>query len=282
MTRTLLSLLLVACGASSVEEAAPATIPAQEYSTVDEIEIPEGTRRPLPEVILLDAGQMPHEPLRYSYQLGQQEIVATVSTGFQTSEMTVDLPEMTMVFDKHVALVDSRGWARVEATLAHIQVTDGPGAEEMRGATQNMIGSQYWSIVCRRGFERARGGAMADQSGTVPSMVFPREPVGVGAQWQNRSQMANGATNVTTYTLRSVEGTRLNIDIQVEQSGDNITLNGTGGFAVQGTGSGQTMVDIQDGTTNGQAAITMNFTGPATIQSTARTTFRASARVPND
>lgn len=284
MTRSalFLTILTIACGAPSAEVASPVEAPSLQAHRQDELQIPEGTRRPLPEVTLLEPGDAPLLEQRYNYQVGSQQVVISVATSVESDGTIMSIPRMTLTLDNHITAVDSRGWARVEARMANVEVDGGPSSDRVRANVERLIGSESWSIMCRRGFERARGGATAGETHSAPAMVFPREPIGVGARWQNRSQMESGVVSIATYTLRSVEGSRLHIDIEFAQSGDNVVLNGATGFVVAGAGGGQTVLDTDNGELGSEASITSDFSGPATMRSEARTTIQATPVTPSD
>jgi hypothetical protein len=170
------------------------------------------------EVQVLDAGTGPLKPLRYQFQAArntetrQEEKrtdTAETSQGPQSREVeTVDIRviQEQSVSETHMARVSS-------ATTSTETTVGSPSGETEEHRTT------YSISTCGHVFDWT---STKDDFDPDVLPYLPSEPLGVGARWTMRmEQVSNrifpaGATMLTTYELKSIEGSQLTLHTEMQ------------------------------------------------------------------
>lgn len=246
----LLLLLTLACGGSSGADSSGETTGSDGSGSAapvavaeGEPTIPESARVPLTEVELLDPGEGERVALRLTSEVGQREqmrleqvMTMQIQVGAQQAPR-VEMPPIRMDMEMETTHVGDDGAMRHASRITNLEVLgEGPlvpRLEQDLGPLRDMTG---WDVVDARG--RMVAGEYELPGSASPELrnslqrtqdalrqlmpPLPEEPVGVGARWQAvsdiRSQIA--FRQVSTYTLESMEGKRIVLTVQTEQTGD--------------------------------------------------------------
>jgi hypothetical protein len=186
-----------------------------------------------PKVELLARGKGKRSPLRYQAAVGDPvDCTMVMDMSVSAAGATVAIPTTTMSWTGKVTLAEKR-------TLTTSAVVDqldiAPGADpmsdsagrEIRTKLSPMLGGTMESEVTDRGITQktsftSRGPldpqtAMGMQGGASGGLVFPEQPVGVGAKW--RVTRVEEIAMVTTTTVATFE--------IVERTADRATIRGT-------------------------------------------------------
>lgn len=211
---------------------------------------------------VIDDGAEPREVLgpRTAPDVSQQ---ITLRTDFRVQQQIDDTPNQD--FSSHplaIPLTATTGADGVSMTLGKITTPDaklgadlGPSEGSRAGLTIDPSGAVTALRInpapdavddARAAIEQALYQAL------YQSVVFPREPIGVGAVWTMRQQITGGVSldQVTTATLVERDGNRLTIGLTVEQTPKAPVWNlpnGAGMLDIDNfmmRGSGQVVVDL--------------------------------------
>lgn len=252
MTRRHLTLLLaasLACGGSSTAETTAATDPSHSGSTepvsVSESEptIPEAARVPLAEVELLEAGEGEKRTLRLRAEVGQtermrMEQVMTMQIQIGSQQVPeVQMPPIRMDFELRTTHVGDDGAMRHASRIVGLEILgEGPLVPRLEQELAPLRDLSGWDVVDPRGRLVASqydlpASASPELRNSLQRMQdamrqimppLPEEPVAVGARWRAvsdvRSQIA--FRQVSTYTLEALEGDRMVLSVQTEQSAE--------------------------------------------------------------
>jgi hypothetical protein len=277
-----LSLALVGCS----KQADPAAAPSD-------------TSGDGPEVVVLDAGAEPREPLRLTVDEGARatstmtmafDIAMTIGGHEQQSQA---MPPMVSTISTHVTDV-SDGRITFEMTYDSFSVQDGPEyapqvVQAMEDAVEGISGMGGTFVMDDRGaMLEGEVDVPDDVDPTVRQMLeqlstqteqltvpFPVEPVGEGARWVVSTELTVGeiTTNLTmNYTLSSLEGEEYEFDVATEQTAEpqDATVPGMPPDASakildyeldgEGTFTGQTSMLLPSATTTAGGTVRMEVT----------------------
>ncbi len=242
--------LTLACGGSSTQVGGDDPIEGQSTGSAapvavadGELSIPESARLPLTEVELLEPGEGERVALRLRSEVGQTETMRleqVMTMQIQLGEQqgpTVEMPPIRMDMVMETTHVGEDGAMRHSSRLSNLEVLgDGPLVARLEQDLAPLRELTGWDVIDARGRMVAaeyelpgsaspelRNSLQRTQEALRQLMPpLPEEPVGVGARWQAvsdvRSQIA--FRQVSTYTLESMEGDRIVLSVQTEQSAD--------------------------------------------------------------
>lgn len=228
--RSLLIFLVIGCaGAQAPIASPPVTAPA----TADEL------------VDVIGVGAQPKVTLRYRFVAGQTELMdfeMTSATTMTFDDPTLgnrtqhtDVPALRTRIKMDVASLDPNGDAHARFSYLSTKVApeakiDAAMRQTLDDAMQQFVGVHGSMTLTPRGTSRdvdiqfpdAMTPAMRDSiNQTMEAMkrmyiAFPRDPVGIGAQWEIRAQLpVMGATVQTLYRYTLVEATATWVKLSV-------------------------------------------------------------------
>lgn len=220
----------------------PAPSADESAERADDAEVDEDIDNdPADGVELLDAGDEPREVLRLRPAVGATsrtdmvfDIALTLAVDGETLEAP-SLPATRVVLEQTVDRVDDDGTVNFSFTFAALEAVAGPDTDAGTVSTVNanlsrLVGLQGTGQVDARGDNQSQSvdtGGIDDPTLTAIldsvtsqadelSTPLPRQPVGVGARWRVvREATLLGITTefTTTFTLRSRDGDRFEVDI---------------------------------------------------------------------
>lgn len=198
------------------------------------------------DVELLEAGASPQRPLRHRFEAGQRaqyrlRIDTQVRVQAGSRNQAVDMPVMVLDVDVGPSRVrrghlrfpfrmvamdldggDERARAPLEEQLEGLVGTGGTVEFDERG---RMVEFDYELPDSASPETRARAATMRESLGQLLPR-FPREPVGLGAQWRIRDQLQMPGMSVqiaTVYRLRRWEGDRIELQVRIESGREPAT-----------------------------------------------------------
>ncbi|MEJ4099415.1 hypothetical protein V5S96_03440 [Corynebacterium mastitidis] len=278
--RLLAASLLGACAlglaACSAEETTPAQVEAPVDLTVDPAR-----------VLLQDPGQGPHRTLRYADRQAEQRVTVEVGSGFDQQVMRADAvqtqaPEAADGVGEASTLTlplrasssatpsdaDSADEREVTTTLGHPTATTAR-AEDLEGTQDFELGwrgddsGRVASVNLAAPAEASdEGRALVEQALmkllSLP-VIFPEEPVGVGAVWSVDSRVTGEATllQTTTYTLTALDGDDVELAVSVQQrpAQGALTLDAP-------EGQGAQTLDVMNANTASSGSLRLNLGEP--------------------
>lgn len=109
---------------------------------------------------------------------------------------------------------------------------------------------------------------------TAFTPVFPSEPVGVGGSWTSSLRLTGaeaGLRRTTTYTVTSIDGDTVTLDVSVDQepTQDQLTIDNE----VAGSLNGQTL-SVDSATTSSEGTITVDLRRPIPVAGSVTATTR--------
>jgi hypothetical protein len=274
------SAFAAACGvrapatpASSAQPAASAPPPAQ---APDALQAEDDLR-----LELVDPGAEPRAPFRYKFHVGKREKMAMdmkMQLAMEmpnTGKVNVALPTMQCSFSIFRKQVTDDGDLAYEfTTLGMDMLNDAPVkpeiASKLRADLKQLKGLKGHAVVTSRGLTKSADYEVP--SGINPQIAqslenmrqsirqiatpFPLEPVGQGATWKTTSIIKTkffSLTQIASYSLVSIKGSRVTIQVQIEQRAPTqvVKLDGappdvkTTLDSYQGRGSGQSTVNLE-------------------------------------
>ncbi|MGJ0183271.1 hypothetical protein [Corynebacterium glyciniphilum] len=189
-----------------------------------------------------DTGDAPREPLVWFSDPGEKETVFRATQGWgQTTEGDDDeegeddLPYDDVTMEVPVSASSSTDGNELEATVVAGRPTgdNTDGNDDLataEGFTMNQKYNQDGRVTSR-GFSAPEGASDAARSNVERSftqmtdipVVFPADDLGVGARWTVTGQVDDQMLGVSmrqgvTYTLLSREGSRIELDVDVERT----------------------------------------------------------------
>jgi hypothetical protein len=250
-----------------------------------------------PALKIIDAGAEPRQRLQYGLTAHVPERMEVTfklrlntsyanNNGFKTGHQSAELPTIKYVYRIEVTSVGADGTATVNAALDDIaaldEVAEPPVRKMVDREIQALNGWQgSWQLTPR--------GRLSDFSMTAPkasakqrtylsglataiqqtSVLFPDEPVGVGATWQVTSQHTiSGVTwqRTTTFQLKALTDSTATIDAQYAMRAGPQALSVEPNVTTQltsGTSSGNVELTVPlhglvvTGTTHGTSELNM-------------------------
>ncbi len=227
------------------------------------------------QVILLEAGQAPHQVLRmkpvkgqtHRHEMSMQMKMASEANG--QGMPGVDSPPMTFTMESTVTDVKENGDFDVTVVYTDAGLGDDSGPPEMVEALtdvmQSMIGIRFNSLVNSRGATEKTEIEMPDSvnplvrqqisemAKSLDQMTspFPQEAIGLGGKWKLVSPMETGGIKLTQTTIFTVEAmtadtVTVSVAISQEAPAQDVDVPDAGGAKVrlesltcQGTGRSQ-------------------------------------------
>jgi hypothetical protein len=230
-------------------------------------------------VKLLDAGAAPHAELSYAFAKGKQAmgVRLDMSMGMSLAGKTVPstpVPRMVMLLDADVGDRDAGGAYQVDGAIQSVGVEPkGPVQEQIASALRPQLegmkglGIAYFvspkghvhglTMKLPPGLPPSAQQLMSGLSQSFESMVapLPDAPVGAGARWQVVGRVTNAGVDIlqfATYTLKSREGSRIKLDVAIDQlaAGGSIKAPGmppgvsASLRSLKSSGGGTTRIDL--------------------------------------
>lgn len=290
--RSLVGLALVVVTAIAASPAVPAlgASPSPEASAVPTSVPsvgPAASPVAAPEMRLLDAGRKPRAVLRYTFTPGMtetmvMEMAQTITSTAGDLEQSSALPTIRYALTMTVLEVDPGGDATIEMTVASVETVPDPDAagpvdqatvDALDAALAPMIGLRFTTRMDRRGASQPAATdlddldpALAqqlqrvlDHSGQL-STVLPEQAVGVGARWVSTGTASTSGISFVSrqsFTLRSIEGDTLEMDVKGTQRGEP----GPIAIADMPAGSSAELISLL-GTLEGRTTIDLTRLGP--------------------
>ena len=224
------------------------------------------------QVILLEAGQTPHQVLRmkpvkgqtHRHEMSMQMKMASEANG--QGMPGVDSPPMTFTMESTVTDIKENGDFDVTVVYTDAGLGDDSGPPEMVEALtdvmQSMIGIRFNSLINARGATEKTEVEMPDSvnplvrqqisemAKSLDQMTspFPEEAIGLGGKWKLVSPMETGGIKLTQTTIFTVEAltadtVTVSVAISQEAPPQDIDVPDAGGAKVrlesltcQGTG----------------------------------------------
>ncbi len=197
-------------------------------------------------VLLLDAGQEPHAPLRYKIAHGTTTTatmdfgLASLVTAGGTSALSV-VPGVRLLIVSGPTLEGKRGSTRFDIRIIKAEAIVPEGIDPAVAMDLNKSASVLnnvggWVEVDDRGVIQRSELNHAAKRADVPvrllvmiinartslaRVLLPAEPVGVGARWEARKDLVLYGfeiSQVDTYTLTEKVGDELKLKVQIEQT----------------------------------------------------------------
>jgi hypothetical protein len=258
-------------------------------------------------VVLADRGAEPWHEMRYRPRVGAKDRIV-----LRSAEEIVQLPSRTPLRAKQdrdlpievtVDGVDDDGRARLswafEPAIAHPSpATPEDDRRRLEQILASFGGGKGTSVLLPSGgfvdskFERTSKESVPPEWGTFEDeirtldVVFPEEPIGVGAVWdvtEVATVMGIRHQQTTTYTLTQVVGPRARVEARFSQTApmQGFSLPGVGAdlkmkiLTLHTTGKGEALVDVRDvlpvemvmtGVATFDAEITVGASKPRTMQ----------------
>jgi hypothetical protein len=230
---------------------------------------------------LVEQGEEPRTAMAYEFSKGSARplaIALDTTLGLTAPGKTMpptSVPRMTMTLGLDVAEKNGAGDWRIDAKLSDVAVTARTPVEEqiataMRTQLAGVKGMQmgYWitphghvhdaKVDLPSSFPAQAQQVMQGMNQSFETMVapLPEEPIGVGAKWQVVSRLANSGADLlqfATFTLKAREGSRMVLDVAIQQlaANDKIEVPGLAGVSATlkkfgSNGSGSTDIDTKD------------------------------------
>lgn len=229
---------------------------------------------------LLNAGEEPRALLRYDLAAFSPASMAMTmkmesvisSDDLPDNEMTTVMPSFVMNLDTTDHVLDDEGHLTLVSTMGGVAVEAREGVDpaimavledlfdQMTGirmtVTMDDRGQVLSQIVDFGGMDPALRQQMEESIRLVEDMVhgFPEQPVGVGAQWEEREVIVMQGVEMafrTVYTLVERVGNEVTLDLQMEQTGTMGTPDAPP-VAMSTTGGGRMAIrldrQVQEGT----------------------------------
>lgn len=212
-------------------------------------------------VKVLDPGKDPRQELRLAATVGQAETMQmkmTMDVGVKMAGKDVpktNVPPMVMTMDMKVTETKPNGDVGYDFELVKTDVAEAPGIDPkvikaMEAALGKINGLSGHAVVSNRGFNRGAKMNAPPQADPQTKQVLesmeqamnqvaaplPAEPVGVGAKWQSEVKLAQAGVNVSqvsTYTLDKLEGRKLDLKVELQQSAPRQKLTPQPGTTVE-------------------------------------------------
>jgi hypothetical protein len=262
-----------------------------------------------PKLSVTEAGGGAQNVLTYSASAGstqKSEVSWNISIAMDMGGMAfpMDVPEMKMGFLSSVQDASQSGVLRSQLELTSVKMAEAdtesshPMAGQMVADMQNLVGVKFVNEWERSGRSlssdvKDAGKANADMvkelSGALGEslVVFPTQPVGVGAKWtvtEDRSERGVQVRKVTSYELLERTGTQVKVRISISGEPLSKTVNspelppGTTGQLTEFkmTGGGTATYDLArilplESSIKVQVATKMNVTGEGQTMALAST-----------
>lgn len=246
--------LVAACGNAADPGSAPAL-------TASETTVPVAVVT----TAVVDAGAEPREPVQFAFGPGPQDTVLTTRSEVHQQigdqpQQDLSTPSVTMP----LTATPTPATSGLTGPAASVDLALGLPVSPNEQLATALTASED----SRAGLSILPSGAITALRITPPTaspdvarsaieqafyqavyraVVFPDAPIGPGAVWTIRQQVASGMSlsQVTTATLRERHGTRLTVDVSVDQSPDSPVWHLPGGsgalsidqFVMSGTGT---------------------------------------------
>ena len=309
--RGLLSLALLSLGAFACGGPGPATTPQKVSAETEDVEPPEpevATARlesfdltpAKVEVVVRDPGQAPRRELRYTASDGEASSFGIASAtrsvlilGAKAAPAAV-MPETRMSGRVTLADTEDPNLRVVHLATGGVTVAERPGvpAGFVEAAQARFAAFEGFSLRLDMQPHGQIGAAKLEMKvGADPeidasvrglaesilraAVVLPTEPVGLGAEWsatQSFDQMGTKVTETVTYTLTALEAEGATFDVEVTQTAP------PGPFAAPGLPDGSTAV-LESLETSGRGELTLRWTQPFPVESSASLHSRFAARI---
>jgi hypothetical protein len=228
-------------------------------------------------VKVLEPGKEPRQELRLAAKVGQAEtmrmkMIMDVGVQMGTQKLPkTDVPPMIMTMDMKVTETKPNGDIGYDFSLVKTEVgaaaaLDPKVVKAVEAALAKINGLSGHASVSNRGFNRgakmnAPPQADAQTKQVLESMEqamnqvgapLPAEPVGLGAKWQSELALVQGGihlSQVSTYTLERLEGSKLGLKVELQQSAPRQKLTPQPGTTVEilslgSKGGGSSQVDL--------------------------------------
>ncbi len=209
-----------------------------------------------PVVSLIDAGGEPRESLTYDLAKGQKESFSIDMDMTMKMEMggkqspAITMPRMSMLMDLAVKDKSAENDVFIDGVMTGVNVTGTDAtqkqiADKLKGEMGALKGlsMQYWvspkgsvrdaKLTVPAGAPAAAQQMMQGMMQSMDSMVapLPGEPVGLGAKWAALTRVtSNGADflQLSRYTLKARDGSRLTLDVEIEQVAAKASIDAPG------------------------------------------------------
>ncbi|CAM2972040.1 Lipoprotein [Prescottella defluvii] len=260
-----LSFTVLVTGCGSGGDAAPAS-PDAVGAASDEVTVPVTAAT----TEIVDAGAEPRAVVQIRPAQGTRQEARLVTTG--TVQQQIDdqpvqdfsTPELTMPLTALVTqgVSDSTPATTIDLTLGDLRTADeglnellSPATDSHAGFTMNPSGAITALRLRPDPDAQNKARSMIEQAfyqAVYRTVVFPEQPIGVGAVWTIHQQVMSAVAlnQVTTATLTARDGDRLTIEIRVEQMPQSPVFelpNGAGTLDVDSyslQGAGRIVVDL--------------------------------------
>lgn len=216
--------------------------PGLRPASCTEILLPKGAQKVIVErdagtFRLLSAGKPPHRELRYAWVWGDElEVGVRRSHGPTGSEPSFEGPP-SIRGKATVHCISKKGDARI-----HVRVGTGIDsyAKELVGyQVVSARGSSIEAGMLGLGMKlRKRAPKSKGEYDAFSPVRLPKEPVGVGAEWETVHEMPNGVREKSVYEITSIEGSKVGITATIaqeaigEKPGIKVLMSGTGELTV--------------------------------------------------
>ncbi|NLG55168.1 MAG: hypothetical protein GX542_05910 [Rhodococcus sp.] len=226
MAATFMGAVLAGCGGSTDDAPASASVPG-------EITVPVSAAT----VELVDAGAEPRSPISYTLSPGTTQRTTFTSEAKVSQQIDIQnvqdfsSPEITLTLDSQIR--DNTDDA--EAAIVDFTIADASSPNEpLNSALENSHGSGAGLTIQPNGSVTALRLRPADAATDLArsaieqalhqsvyrTVVFPTQPVGIGAQWTVRQQVVSGIALEQTMTVTLVErdGDRVTVEYTLTQA----------------------------------------------------------------
>ncbi|MBC3185245.1 hypothetical protein H7347_01410 [Corynebacterium sp. zg-331] len=296
-----LSACVLMLGACSAEENTPT------------VEAPVALQVDPARVLLHNPGTAPHRTLEYAAEWPEQQVTVAVTTGFRQQVMRADAVEV----QAPEASQDAPDLPGAETITLPLRATgsaeDGTHrVETALGQPASSLSENNAELGTARGFTLGWQGDASGRISTVDlaapaeasdtgraltekalmkllslPVIFPAEPVGVGAVWSVDSRVTGEATllQTTTYTLTALDGDSVELSVSVQQRPAQGALVMSDAGAVGGSDSletpatesaagGDDTLDVMNANTSSTGTLRLSLNGALPREGTVALTTR--------
>jgi hypothetical protein len=199
------------------------------------------------QIKIVEPGAEPRQTLRFhpvadEKQQGTVTVKMSMGMGIESQMQTTKMPPINVSVAVTPTSVNKDGIA-YEMVIEEIGIADDPGAMQemvkaMRESIQKVKGLKIDVVMTDRGVVRKTeakipAGTDAETKSSMEEMrqslaeadiIFPEEPIGLGAQWQVKQKVKSDGITIdqtSTYTLNALEGDKVTISGAVVQTAAN-------------------------------------------------------------
>ncbi|MEJ4113298.1 hypothetical protein ACGE24_03235 [Corynebacterium kroppenstedtii] len=244
-------------------------------------------------ITLTSPGAHPQSILKYNLHDSVQRGVMDITQGFSqdtttsNTDLRLDSTTMSLPYTAHGDTITVGKPTGSNATLnSDIATAEGFRLKTNKSATGVTSQATFTAPTQASPTARASVERALTQYLSTP-VVFPTDPIGVGAQWDVRVKVndPSPAVKTITYTLKKHEGTSVVLDATIHQrsSTRSLSLSEAPNAPLNAKGS----LDIKDSTTTTDAGtLHINLSTPlpvaGTLDSTTTTTYAANTKESSD